>query len=231
MCRCIGLPARLAVGFTEGDYDQNRDRYVVREKDMHTWPEVFLPDRGWIPFEPTPPEDERTKNPFATAWKSVTQFASDSSDWFRAMLERSAGLIVVAVMCLAGAGTLASAGAHQRRWAVRCPDKRADVQARCVFAYRQMRRWLTRVGHPDGRAVPPLEYAGQVQEGSPELGSDACGVTEAYVVARFASGTPPEATAKEAEAALSRIRAALKTRKPRAGTGEGSNTSGGTECR
>ena len=216
MCRCIGLPARMASGFTEGDYDVARDRYMVREKDMHTWPEVFLPDRGWIAFEPTPPEDERTKNPFAAAWKSVTAFATDSGDWMKAAFRRSGGLILLAVMCLAGAGSLASAGAHQRRWAVRCPDKRADARMRCVFAYRQMRRWLTRVGHPDARAVPPLEYAAQVAEGSPELGSDASGVTGAYVVARFASGAPQEATAAEAEAALERIRDAVRARKPRA---------------
>ena len=219
MCRCIGLPARMASGFTEGDYDAVRDRYMVREKDMHTWPEVFLPDRGWMPFEPTPPEDERSKNPFAAAWKSASEFAHDESRWIGQVLETRGLFVLFAFTYLVGAIALLSAGRHKRLWAVRCPDKGADPRGRCVFAYRQMRRWLICIGQPDARAVPPLEYVAQVQEGSPELGSDASGVAEAYVEARFASGAPPETTAEEAEAALERIRGAIKTRKARKGLG------------
>ncbi len=53
MLRSLGIPARLAVGFAQGEW-QARDRsYVVRRRDAHAWPEVYFPTLGWIEFEPT----------------------------------------------------------------------------------------------------------------------------------------------------------------------------------
>ena len=55
MARSLGLPARVAVGFTVGEADpDNPGLYVVRGKHAHAWPEVFLPGAGWVAFEPTP---------------------------------------------------------------------------------------------------------------------------------------------------------------------------------
>lgn len=53
MLRSIGIPARLAVGFAEGDYDENQRIYTIHERDAHAWPEVYFPDIGWVEFEPT----------------------------------------------------------------------------------------------------------------------------------------------------------------------------------
>ncbi|MEM7143438.1 MAG: DUF3488 and transglutaminase-like domain-containing protein, partial [Actinomycetota bacterium] len=54
MARSIGIPARVAVGFTPGDWDPNRNEYVVSGKHAHAWPEVYFADTGWILFDPTP---------------------------------------------------------------------------------------------------------------------------------------------------------------------------------
>jgi transglutaminase-like putative cysteine protease len=56
MARSMGLPARVAVGFTWGDVDANDPNlYHVRGKHAHAWPEVWLgAEVGWIAFEPTP---------------------------------------------------------------------------------------------------------------------------------------------------------------------------------
>jgi transglutaminase-like putative cysteine protease len=53
MARSIGLPARVAVGFTPGEL-QNDGRYHVRDEHAHAWPEVYLHGFGWVAFEPTP---------------------------------------------------------------------------------------------------------------------------------------------------------------------------------
>ena len=53
LARAAGLPARVVVGFVEGRYDEDDDRYLVTEADAHTWPEVYFNGIGWIPFEPT----------------------------------------------------------------------------------------------------------------------------------------------------------------------------------
>jgi len=55
MARSIGLPSRVAVGFTPGDVDpSDPDLYRVKGKHAHAWPEVWIGDAGWVPFEPTP---------------------------------------------------------------------------------------------------------------------------------------------------------------------------------
>lgn len=56
MLRSAGVPARLAVGFAQGEGDDTNLKnifYTVRERDAHAWPEVYFPGHGWIEFEPT----------------------------------------------------------------------------------------------------------------------------------------------------------------------------------
>lgn len=53
MLRSLGIPARMAAGFAEGDFDAELGQYVVRERDAHTWVEVYFPGYGWVEFEPT----------------------------------------------------------------------------------------------------------------------------------------------------------------------------------
>ena len=54
MARSVGLPSRVAVGFTWGDWDETRGEFVVRGEHTHAWPEVFFAGTGWVRFEPTP---------------------------------------------------------------------------------------------------------------------------------------------------------------------------------
>jgi transglutaminase-like putative cysteine protease len=59
MLRSIGVPARLAVGFAQGQ-SENGD-YIVRRRDAHAWPEVFFPGLGWVEFEPTASQLQLTR--------------------------------------------------------------------------------------------------------------------------------------------------------------------------
>ncbi len=54
MVRSLGIPARVAVGYTGGRYDAEAERWVVLDRDAHSWVEVWFPGQGWIPFDPTP---------------------------------------------------------------------------------------------------------------------------------------------------------------------------------
>ncbi|HKY51499.1 MAG TPA: transglutaminaseTgpA domain-containing protein [Candidatus Limnocylindria bacterium] len=54
MLRELGVPARIAEGYTAGTLDPNSGRFVVKELDAHAWVEVYFPLYGWIEFEPTP---------------------------------------------------------------------------------------------------------------------------------------------------------------------------------
>jgi transglutaminase-like putative cysteine protease len=74
--RSLGIPARLAVGYAEGERTAlggveeipdlvpggvnipqeiqiQSDTFTVRHRDAHAWPEVYFPNIGWVEFEPT----------------------------------------------------------------------------------------------------------------------------------------------------------------------------------
>lgn len=53
MLRSEGIPARMGAGFAQGDYDPSTRTYTIKENDAHTWVEVYFPNYGWVPFEPT----------------------------------------------------------------------------------------------------------------------------------------------------------------------------------
>ncbi|MGH3134384.1 MAG: transglutaminase domain-containing protein [Gaiellaceae bacterium] len=52
MLRMLGIPARVAVGFTSGSPKDGK--WVVTDHDTHAWVEVWFAGHGWIPFDPTP---------------------------------------------------------------------------------------------------------------------------------------------------------------------------------
>lgn len=73
LLRSLGIPARWAVGYAEGERVISQEEltpprrgeelpettsmdiatYNVRQKDAHAWPEVYFPNSGWVEFEPT----------------------------------------------------------------------------------------------------------------------------------------------------------------------------------
>ncbi|MGB9800049.1 MAG: transglutaminase domain-containing protein [Thermanaerothrix sp.] len=53
LVRSLGIPARLAVGYAQGEPDPTNTQFTVRQKHSHAWPEVYFPGIGWVEFEPT----------------------------------------------------------------------------------------------------------------------------------------------------------------------------------
>lgn len=63
LLRSLGIPARMAVGFSQGEAirtdlspreaAQVGQEFKVTYKNMHAWPEVYFPGIGWVEFEPT----------------------------------------------------------------------------------------------------------------------------------------------------------------------------------
>ncbi|HEX2906396.1 MAG TPA: transglutaminase domain-containing protein, partial [Phototrophicaceae bacterium] len=88
MARSLGLPARMAAGFAQGEWDAAQNAYQVRERDAHTWVEIFFPGYGWVEFEPTaaqtplnrvddtPAGPEPSATPLASSTPTPTQTPS-----------------------------------------------------------------------------------------------------------------------------------------------------------
>lgn len=55
MLRTQGIATRIVNGFQSGEYNETADVFVVKQKDAHSWVEVYFPkERVWIPFDATP---------------------------------------------------------------------------------------------------------------------------------------------------------------------------------
>ncbi|MEU4797371.1 DUF3488 and transglutaminase-like domain-containing protein [Streptomyces sp. NPDC023327] len=94
MARTLGIPARVAVGFTPGSA-QADGTMSVGLRDAHAWPELYFEGVGWTRFEPTPnrgsvpdytrsdtpsgdTSDADTPEPSRTSEPSAAPSASDS---------------------------------------------------------------------------------------------------------------------------------------------------------
>ena len=53
MARTIGLPSRVVLGFTPGE-PINDTTVIVMDKNAHSWVEIWVPELGWMSFDPTP---------------------------------------------------------------------------------------------------------------------------------------------------------------------------------
>ncbi|MEU7583415.1 DUF3488 and transglutaminase-like domain-containing protein [Streptomyces sp. NPDC041068] len=84
MARTLGIPARVAVGFTPGSA-QADGSMSVGLRDAHAWPELYFEGVGWTRFEPTPnrgtvPEYTRSDVPSGGANDPDTPEPSTSSE-------------------------------------------------------------------------------------------------------------------------------------------------------
>jgi transglutaminase-like putative cysteine protease len=71
MLRSLGIPARLATGYSTGDYDPVLDQAIVREHDAHAWVEVWFPNHGWVPVDPSPGFSALAATQFPSHWAAA----------------------------------------------------------------------------------------------------------------------------------------------------------------
>jgi transglutaminase-like putative cysteine protease len=72
MARMLGMPARVASGYTGGTADES-GHYIVKGTDAHTWAQIYFAKYGWINFEPS-----ESFLPLARPIASVTPGATDT---------------------------------------------------------------------------------------------------------------------------------------------------------
>ena len=60
LLRSVGIPTRIVVGYGPGERNPLTGYFEVRQSDAHAWVEVWYPQAGWLPYDPTfgvPPAD------------------------------------------------------------------------------------------------------------------------------------------------------------------------------
>lgn len=92
MLRYLGIPARVAAGFTTGLFDEDEGEWTVADTNAHTWVEVWFAGYGWLPFDPTPGRG-RLRAPYSAS--SLFFDASGATASFGAVAAAALGLDVL----------------------------------------------------------------------------------------------------------------------------------------
>ena len=79
MLRTQGIATRIVNGFQRGEYNETADVYVVRQRNAHSWVEVYFPGtESWVTFDPTPAAGQNRVS-------SVAGFANRFRKYFEAL--------------------------------------------------------------------------------------------------------------------------------------------------
>lgn len=81
MLRIRGIPSRVVTGFQDSGEEPVNGWRIIRAADAHSWVEAYLPDHGWMVFDPTP-ADPSAANPgllnrISHVWDAMEVFWSD----------------------------------------------------------------------------------------------------------------------------------------------------------
>jgi transglutaminase-like putative cysteine protease len=218
MLRLLGIPSRVAVGFTSGTYEDGR--WKVTDHNAHAWVEVWFPGQGWVPFDPTPGRGTfsgtysyASENAQAvaalgrgeiTGGASVTRGSRGGSSNGTATPGRSEHApSIVAIALLVGASwvlLVVVAKFVRRRLGLLARDPRRAATA--------TRRELEAFLRDQQVEIPPSATLGWLRAAArDELGLDAGAFTALAARARFG---PPEAAADAARLAREELRALLR---------------------
>jgi transglutaminase-like putative cysteine protease len=88
MMRTMGIPARIVNGFYTTEWSALSRVFTVRQRDAHSWVEVYFDDYGWMTFDPTPPGGvgrTQTANAFVRWFQSLVDVARVR--WYRHMID------------------------------------------------------------------------------------------------------------------------------------------------
>ena len=77
MLRTQGIPSRIATGFQTGVFNPISGWQLIRASDAHSWVEAWVPRRGWITLDPTPPSAAA-----AGGWWQRAQLYLDAAEVF-----------------------------------------------------------------------------------------------------------------------------------------------------
>jgi transglutaminase-like putative cysteine protease len=216
MLRSVGVAARYAQGFGQGQFNYDEGVYVVKELNRHAWPEVYFPGEGWIEFEPTPVQ---------SVWSRPSTLG-DLQGGAAPTPEAETGGSVPPI--LRWAALLAAVVLLVVIWPFNYLGRRhADPRAAVRQVYGRLvraARWLNlepRGGQTPGEYLAFL--ARQVEErarANGQAASDISVIANAYQAAVYSNRDLPLAARAGAEGAWARLRAPLRRawfRRPKRG--------------
>jgi transglutaminase-like putative cysteine protease len=222
MARAVGIPARLASGYTRGEYHSASNAYRVRELNAHTWVEIYFPRYGWVEFEPTASqpliarpepegsEDLTIEDDFEATGQSRER---EEEDVDAEIAPETAGIPLVGTgpwsMALWGGALvlLVIGGVMVVSWYLWTREPRDSGPVERIHAKMARYAQLMGIGWPEHKT--PYEYATALVEALPQGRTQIVQITDFYVKERFSSQGTNEGELEEAKEAWRALRPTL----------------------
>ncbi|MBU4386037.1 MAG: DUF3488 and transglutaminase-like domain-containing protein [Actinobacteria bacterium] len=233
MCRSLGIPARLAVGYDTGEFNALTGYYEVSSRDAHAWVEVYFPLFGWIPFEATPGWSDpypltgagSTWEGFSimrgigsalsrvfppAMWRGLSRAATSVSGAVSSAVARWWPLaLVVVTLLLAG---LFLRYRRRRGGASGDAGLEPGTRQKAALIFARVAEALAGAGIPRSPSETPLEYGAQADS---RLGITLVGgFTTLFNRARFGPEEPPPEVIEELELAATEVESFLSAPSP-----------------
>jgi len=236
LLRELKVPARNVTGFIGGSYNRFGRYYAVRQGDAHSWVEVFLAERGWQTFDPTPPAESEPRSELSGVLAFVRDIIEATGQrWDRYVvgydlrqqvylfesLSRFSSVHVSPVLAQAkmfrtaaivviGAGIVAYLVWRRRRARPARPTPLADNRARerliATSLYELLEAAMSSQGIARGASTPPLQHAESLRGLGHPLADEVLELTELYLNARFGGASITDEDKKTFETRVKRVR-------------------------
>ena len=228
MLRSVGVPARVAAGFQQGEWNPYGRYFMVRLSDAHAWVEVHLDGRGWVAFDPSPRGEAAAEE---IPGRMSLYFDAARMRWYRyvvnwslrdqvqlaATVHRQAADARVAlswprdwrVSPAMGTGAGIAVAVALLWWVRRYGHvlPRTGPAARMPAFYERALRFLARRGLAPGAAETARQFASRVGERAPERAAAFGRLTSYYERARFGDAALSEAERQDVTRSLAALRA------------------------
>jgi transglutaminase-like putative cysteine protease len=224
MLRSLGIPARLATGFSVGEFDLNSHRYIIRELNAISWPEVYFPGYGWEEFSPFggAPLVNRPSSAAAAAAddtssnsgdQSADDVPDDTGDDSGAALNGNNGLDALHILVFTGFGILvlvgvAGIGAAGFRIAWQRGLGGLDYETQTWEKSVRLAAWAGLGPKPE---QTPTEYGAQLSRALPEA-EDIQPIADSYLRSRFGRKAADAEERSEIKSHWARLRSTLVKR-------------------
>jgi len=243
LLRARGIPARNVNGFLGGEWNESGQYLAVTGNQAHSWVEVWFPDYGWVPFDPTPSGRDEVVADAGRTWGFTARLWFDGVQyrWYKWVvdynMERQLS-VFHGIGEMFGrdreTGSTRRGGGSDVRvaapwllaplglallWLLSTRRGRGGTRpGRASRAYLSLRKAYARAGWAPADAAGPLEFAQTLARERAPGAADATRAVDLYLHARFSPAPRDDSAARElderATAARHAVRRAGKRRKP-----------------
>ena len=235
LLRELHVAARNVTGFIGGSYNRFGHYYAVRQGDAHSWVEVFIPERGWQTFDPTPPAEAAPRSELSGVLAFIRDVIEATGQrWDRYVvgydlrqqvylfhsISRYGSLHVspaltkakplgVALLVVAAGGVgfiLWRRRRVQRQTGATAIDRVARERMIATAMYELLEGAMNAQGIPRGPSTPPLRHALSLQRMGHPLAEEVLDLTELYLGARFGGIAVTEKDRRDFEGRVKKVR-------------------------